>query len=58
MTSDTAFMQFWKTINGILKSRGLPEMLYGEARGWFDQHQEELRVAVIKERCDAIAKAA
>lgn len=35
----TAFMRFWKTVNDILKSHSLPEMRYGEARGWWSQHQ-------------------
>jgi hypothetical protein len=29
------FMTFWKTTNEILKARGLPEMLYGEASGFW-----------------------
>lgn len=28
----TPFMKFWKVTNDILKSHGLPQMLYGEAR--------------------------
>lgn len=35
------FMRFWKTTNDILRSRNLPEMLYGEARDWWKQHQDE-----------------
>ncbi len=35
----TPFLQFWNTINQVLKSRGLPEMLYGEARDWWRDHQ-------------------
>ena len=31
------FMAFWKTVNAILKSHSLPEMLYGEARDWWAQ---------------------
>ena len=31
------FMDFWKTTNEILFSRGLPEMLYGEARDYWKQ---------------------
>ena len=37
MTNRITFMQFWKTINDVLRSHGLPEMLFGEARGyWLD----------------------
>jgi len=32
-----SFMKWWKTTNDILRSHGLPEMLYGEARCWFAQ---------------------
>ena len=31
------FMRFWKTINDVLKSRNLPDMLYGEARDWYHE---------------------
>ncbi len=34
----TPFLKFWNTVNEVLKSHGLPEMLYGEARGWWQQH--------------------
>lgn len=35
------FMMFWRTVNEILKGRGLPEMLYGEAhRYWVDTQWE------------------
>jgi hypothetical protein len=30
------FMSFWKTVNALLAERNQPEMLYGEARNWFD----------------------
>ena len=33
------FMRFWKTVNDILKSRNLPEMLYGEAKDWHNEHR-------------------
>jgi hypothetical protein len=29
------FMQFWAAVNSLLRSHGLPEMLYGEARGYW-----------------------
>lgn len=32
----TDFLVFWKTVNAILIDRGQPEMLYGEARNWFN----------------------
>ena len=38
---DTPFLKFWKTTNDILRSRGQPDMLFGEARGWWKQHQEQ-----------------
>lgn len=34
----TPFLKFWNTMNQILQSHGLPEMLYGEARDWWQQH--------------------
>jgi hypothetical protein len=33
----TNFMLFWKSLNDFAQSHGLPEVLYGEARGWFAQ---------------------
>jgi hypothetical protein len=33
------FIEFWAAINAILKSRGLPEMLYGEARDWYREQR-------------------
>lgn len=33
------FMTFWKTLNSVLKSHGLPEMLYGEARDWWKDYR-------------------
>jgi len=35
MYSPTDFMHFWNIVNQILRSRGLPDMLYGEARDYF-----------------------
>jgi hypothetical protein len=32
-----AFMNWWKLTNRILVDRGLPEMLYGEARGYYSE---------------------
>jgi hypothetical protein len=37
----TQFVQFWKLINDILRSRGLPDMLYGEARDWWNHHDKQ-----------------
>ena len=34
---DTQFMRFWSTTNQILRSREQPEMLYSEARSWWNQ---------------------
>ena len=34
-----AFMRFWKSVNDILKSRNLPDMLYGEARDWYNEQR-------------------
>ena len=31
------FLLFWKSVNDILRSRSLPEMLYGEARDWYNE---------------------
>ena len=39
MTKGTDFMRFWKTVNDILASYGQPQMLYGQARLWWQQHQ-------------------
>ena len=33
------FMAFWQSMNAVLKSRGLPDMLYGEARGFWEDHE-------------------
>jgi hypothetical protein len=33
-----AFMNFWKTINSILRSRGQDELLYGDARAWWAEY--------------------
>jgi len=33
----TNFLRFWKVLNDFQRSQGLPEVLYGEARGWFAQ---------------------
>jgi hypothetical protein len=33
------FMRFWKTVNDVLKSRNLPQMLYGEARDWYHENR-------------------
>ena len=35
----TPFIRFWNTVNQILRSHDLPEMHYGEARDWWQQHQ-------------------
>jgi hypothetical protein len=40
MTRSDAFMAFWKTLNEFARSHGLPDVLYGEARGWFNQYVE------------------
>jgi hypothetical protein len=34
----TTFMKFWKPMNDLLRSHGLPEMNFGEARGWWQDH--------------------
>ncbi len=36
--TDTPFMKFWKTMNALLRSRGLEEMKFGEAHGWWQDH--------------------
>jgi hypothetical protein len=33
----TDFMMFWKLLDEVLKSRGLAQMNFGEARGWWLQ---------------------
>lgn len=33
------FMTFWKTLNAFAKSHGLPEVLYGEARGYYREYR-------------------
>ena len=37
----TEFMNFWKTMNDLLKSRGLPEMCFGEARGYYADYRAQ-----------------
>ena len=39
MAKQTEFLTFWKTLNDVLRARDLPEMLYGEARGWFADYR-------------------
>ena len=41
IAKSTPFMRFWKTTNDVLKSRGVPEMFYGEARDTFEQFTGE-----------------
>jgi hypothetical protein len=36
-TESDKFMNFWLAANVVLKGREQPEMLYGEARGAFEQ---------------------
>lgn len=36
---DSPFMEFWKLLNDLMRSQGQPELLYGEARGWWAQYQ-------------------
>lgn len=55
MDDSTRFMVFWKTVNDILKAHGQSELLYSEARGWWNDHQERTRDEIIKARCAAIA---
>lgn len=33
----TNFMKFWKVMNDFQASQGLPHLLYGDARAWFEQ---------------------
>ena len=33
------FMKWWAFQNRLLASRGQPEMLYAEARDWFEDYQ-------------------
>ena len=33
----TPFMNWWKLTNQILRDHGLPEMRYGEARGYYNE---------------------
>jgi len=35
----TPFLHWWKTTNDILRSRGLPEMFFGEAWAWYAEHR-------------------
>lgn len=39
----TPFMRFWEAVNAILRSRGQPEMLYGEARDWYAERMDGWR---------------
>lgn len=36
---DSPFMRFWKLLNDIMRSREQPELLYGEAKDWWAQHE-------------------
>ncbi len=36
---DSPFMSFWKLLNDLMRSREQPELLYGEAKGWWAEHQ-------------------
>ncbi len=40
---DTPFLRFWYGVNLILKDRGLPEMLYGEAKDWWQESEHYAR---------------
>jgi hypothetical protein len=35
----TDFLKFWRTVNALLATRGLPELNYGEARGYYNEYQ-------------------
>lgn len=37
MSKSIEFMDFWKTMNDVLQSRGFPALRYGEAKGFFNQ---------------------
>ncbi|MBR1122078.1 hypothetical protein JQ628_11180 [Bradyrhizobium lablabi] len=39
--NQTDFMSFWETLNGLLKSRGLPELGYSEARGYYADYRAQ-----------------
>lgn len=32
-----SFMDWWQEVNDHLAQRGVPEMLYGDARWWFNR---------------------
>jgi hypothetical protein len=32
------FLRFWQIMNKLMKSRDLPELLYGEAKEWYTEY--------------------
>jgi hypothetical protein len=36
------FMLWWKSVNNVLASRGYPEMLYGDARDFYEDYVRSL----------------
>ena len=32
------FMRWWKSVNDVLKAHGQPDLLYGDARAYYNQH--------------------
>jgi hypothetical protein len=36
---NTPFMNFWNTLNQVLRSRGLPDLLYGDAKGYWNDYK-------------------
>jgi len=35
MSKSDLFMNWWRSVNDVLRSRGQPDMLYGDARDFF-----------------------
>ncbi len=43
------FMQWWKSVNAVLRSRGQEALLYGEARGFWNDIERELREELARQ---------
>lgn len=48
-----SFMEWWRITNRLLKSRGEDELLYGEARGWWND-LVEAQAAVDQAKADEL----
>lgn len=48
------FLEWWRVTNRMLESRGQDEMLYGEARDWWNRLSEAQRMADERRVMEAI----